>query len=102
MFRLDNSSSISLKVNLTLDLWKALMASCIRVDHSPFSPAPLPEDLLMNLVVHLVTHLPRQSITFCLLNHWYELHENQSGLNGFGNDVLLITRTLSGDCQGTS
>lgn len=97
-FCLDNPSSISLKVDLALGLWKASMASCVRVELA-LSPTPLLGNLLTNLVVHLVAHLPCQSITLCLLDHWDELHENQSGLDSFGNNVLLVTRALRGECQ---
>ena len=65
----------------------------------PLSPAPLTEDLLKNLIVHLIAHFPRQPITLCLLHYGDEFQENRSGLNGFGNDVLLVARLLSGDRQ---
>ena len=92
--RLDNPLSILLKVDLAPKLWKAATASCVGMSLLPFRPAPLMEDLPMNLVVHLVAHLPRLPITLCLLDHWDQLHENRSGLDGFRNNVFLVARTL--------
>ena len=96
--RLDNPLSISSKVNLATELWKAATASCVGMGFLPLSPTTLMEDLPTNLVVHLVADLPRLLIALGLLNHRGQLHENRSGLNGFRNNILLVTRLLCGDC----
>ena len=65
MFHLDYPLSISSKVNLDTELWKAATASCVRMGFLPLSPTTLMEDLPTNLVVHLIADLPRLLIALC-------------------------------------